>query len=93
MVAGQAARDWLGYDCSIGIHAVGLRAAGWRAPLRFATTAAVSGCELLGSSGVGMQLESERAGGVFVKGYQNVADGSEAATNYSGVRIMRTPAL
>ena len=56
------------------------------ASLVIATTAAVSGCLLSGTGGVGMQLESERAGGVLVKGYQNVADGSEAVTNYSGVR-------
>jgi hypothetical protein len=33
-----------------------------------------------------MQLESERPDGGFVKGYQNLADGSEATSNYSGVR-------
>ena len=76
-----------GYNCSIGIHAVG-----WRirittyASLVIATTAAVSGCLLSGTGGVGMQLESERADGGFVKGHQNVAAGSEAVTNYSGVR-------
>jgi hypothetical protein len=52
----------------------------------FATTAAVSGCLLSGTGAVGMQLESERAGSGFVKGHRNVADGSEATTNCSGMR-------
>src|SRR5271157_2736936 len=73
IAAGQAGRNWLGYNCSIGIHAVGLRAAGRCAHPWFLRRQP-------------RLLESERADGVFVKGHQNVAAGSEAVTNYSGVR-------
>src|SRR5271157_6121281 len=86
IAAGQAGRNWLGYNCSIGSHAVGWRTVSRLAHPRFLRRQPrlVVCCYRQGE--VAMQLESERAGGVFVKGYQNVADGSEAATNYSGVR-------
>src|SRR5271167_585649 len=55
MVAGQAGRNWLGYNCSIGNPAIELGAAGLREHSQFcATTAALSGCELSGSGGVEM---------------------------------------
>lgn len=39
----------------------------------------------------GMLLESERAGGFFVKGHQNVAVGSEATMNCPGVKSCGRP--
>src|SRR5271165_5779987 len=94
IAAGQDRRNWLGYNCSIGIHAVG-----WRirittcASLVFATTAAVSGCLLSGRGGVGMQLESERAGSGFVKGAPKCSGRFGGYYELLWREIMRTPAL